>query len=119
MSTQSDSDGSKEEEEERFQGAGQLLGEGAVGDGAGQEAEQLGEEACRNSKEMSAKLAAKEMETLQVYCYIKKNIMIIVKKIRVGSHSLFFRANPHFLSAKERNSNLLLEKSELLTVALL
>ncbi len=45
MSTQSDSDGSKEEYDERFQLAEE--GEG------------------RDSKEMSAKLAAKELETLQ------------------------------------------------------
>ena len=100
MSTQSDSDGSKEEEEERFQGAGQLLGEGAVGDGEGQEAEQLGEEACRNSKEMSAKLAAKEMETLQVYCYIKKNIMIIVKKSGLGVTLCFFERTLIFCQPK-------------------
>ena len=96
MSTQSDSDGSKEEEEERFQGAGQLVGEGAVGDGAGQEAEHLGEVACRNSKEMSAKLAAKEMETLQVYCYIKKKHYDYCKKNQ-GWESLFvFSSEPSF-----------------------
>jgi hypothetical protein len=58
MSTQSDSDGSNEERYERagLEGAGQ----------GSQGAEQLGEEARLNSKEMSAKLAAKELETLQV-----------------------------------------------------
>jgi hypothetical protein len=66
MSTQSDSDGSNEE---RYERAGP---EGAGQEGAGQGsqgAEQLGEEARLNSKEMSAKLAAKELETLQVNCY--------------------------------------------------
>jgi hypothetical protein len=70
MSTQSDSDGSNEE---RYERAG-LEGAGQGSPGAGQEragqgsqgAEQLGEEARLNSKEMSAKLAAKELETLQV-----------------------------------------------------
>ncbi len=68
MSTQSDSDGSNEERYERagLEGAGQ----GSQGAGQGsQGAEQLGEEARLNSKEMSAKLAAKELETLQVNCY--------------------------------------------------
>jgi hypothetical protein len=70
MSTQSDSDGSNEERYERvgLEGAGQ----GSQGAGQGsQGAEQLGEEARLNSKEMSAKLAAKELETLQVNCTAK------------------------------------------------
>ncbi len=68
MSTQSDSDGSNEE---RYERAGlEEAGQGSQGAGQGsQGAEQLGEEARLNSKEMSAKLAAKELETLQVNCY--------------------------------------------------
>ena len=58
MSTQSDSEGSSEE---RWAGK--------VGEGV----EQLEEEACLTSKQMSAKLAAKELETLQVIIYFSYN----------------------------------------------
>ncbi len=78
MSTQSDSDGSNEERYERagLEGAGQQGSQGA-GQGS-QGAEQLGEEARLNSKEMSAKLAAKELETLQVNCYPSFIVMLSI-----------------------------------------
>jgi hypothetical protein len=76
MSTQSDSDGSNEERYERaeLEGAGQ----GSQGAGQGsQGAEQLGEEARLNSKEMSAKLAAKELETLQVKLLSSPSFIVV------------------------------------------